>query len=102
MIVTAAYPLGVSGPPQVRRPDPTSESDYTDTGCPSGGPSCLACILPRCVLDAPQRDAAATAYIERVATIRQHAATGMTAAEIATAMTISRRAVWRALQTTRA
>lgn len=65
-----------------------------DTGCPAGGPSCLRCPLPRCVLDV--ETARQRTSDKRASEIRALLASGSTATEVADRLGVSRRTVFRA------
>ena len=69
---------------------------YPDEGCEAGGPSCLECPLPACVLDNPnimQRQKRNARYREYVKALEQ----GMTVEEVCRACEVMERTVYRAL-----
>lgn len=70
--------------------------DYPDTGCETGGPSCLACPLARCVHDVPggARALLQQAHGERARAMRDG---GASLDEIAAAIGVSRRTAHRTL-----
>ncbi len=69
---------------------------YPDEGCEAGGPSCLECRLPACVLDIPfsiqrqKRDARYQEYVEALGR-------GLTVEEVSRAFEVMERTVYRAL-----
>ena len=69
---------------------------YLEDGCEAGGPSCLECRLPACVLDNPsilrrqRRDARYREYVEALGR-------GMTVDEVCRAYEVMERTVYRAL-----
>ncbi len=68
---------------------------YPEDGCEAGGPSCLECPLPACVLDTPfsiQRQKRNARYREYVEALGQ----GMTARQVALGFDVSERVVYRA------
>ena len=70
--------------------------DYPDTGCEAGGPSCLACRLPTCVLDDPGGLVRAERQ-GRAAQMAARAAAGASIGEIMREFGLSRRSVFRIL-----
>ena len=69
---------------------------YPDEGCEAGGPSCLECPLPACVLDTPfsiQRQKRDARYMEYAKALEQ----GMTVEEVCRAFGVMERTVYRAL-----
>ena len=67
-----------------------------EDGCEYGGPSCLECRLPSCVLDSPfsiQRHRRDARYMEYVKAVEQ----GMTVEEVSRAFEVMERTVYRAL-----
>ena len=67
-----------------------------EDGCEAGGPSCLECPLPACVLDTPfsiQRQKRNARYMEYVEVLER----GMTVEEVCRAYGVSERTVYRAL-----
>ena len=69
---------------------------YPEDGCEYGGPSCLECPLPACVLDTPfsiqrqKRDARYREYVDALGR-------GMTVEEVCRAFGVMERTVCRAL-----
>ena len=73
-----------------------TEDAYPDDGCEAGGPSCLECPLPACVLDTPfsvQRQKRDARYMEYVKALGR----GMTVEEVCRAFEVMERTVYRAL-----
>lgn len=69
---------------------------YPDEGCEAGGPSCLECPLPACVLDNPnilRRQRRDARYVEYVKALEQ----GVTVEEVCRAFEVMERTVYRAL-----
>ena len=69
---------------------------YLEDGCEAGGPSCLECPLPACVLDTPfsiQRQKRDPRYREYV----KARESGMTVEEVCRAFDVEERTVYRAL-----
>ena len=69
---------------------------YLKDGCEAGGPSCLECRLPACVLDTPfsiQRQKQTARYREYV----KARESGMTVEEVCRAFEVMERTVYRAL-----
>ena len=67
-----------------------------EDGCEAGGPSCLECRLPACVLDNPsilRRQRRDARYRECVEALGR----GMTVEEVRRALEVSERTVYRAL-----
>lgn len=79
-------------PPPTRRPEPDDDLlVYRDDGCEIA-PHCLACPLPLCRYDMPQKAAGA---IMRERVVRGLLAEGYSADEVARRLGISRRSVFR-------
>lgn len=70
-----------------------TESDYRDTGCAEGGPSCLECPLARCVHDAGGARKAGLA--DRDMRLRARSYEGATIEELMREFRVGRRAVRR-------